>query len=206
MNLLNKYFIDLTPEQIQKFDSMYSLYDEWNRKINLISRRDFDFFYERHVLHSLSIAAFVKFPQRSLVLDAGTGGGFPGIPLAVAFPEVTFHLVDSVSKKIKAVETIAKQLNLSNVVTHCRRIETLQDRYNYVVSRAVAPLERMVQLTSHLLLHDRSLEPCPGIFYLKGGDIHRELTQLDWNYRIYDLKELFSEPFFETKMLIHLYK
>jgi 16S rRNA (guanine527-N7)-methyltransferase len=205
VDLIKKYFPELEHEQLEKFAAMYSLYGEWNQKLNLISRRDFVFFYERHVLHSLGIAATVKFPAGSLVLDAGTGGGFPGIPLAIFFPEVNFHLVDSIAKKIKAVENISLQLDLKNISTQCSRVETLNKRYNYIVSRAVAPLQQIIDWTSHLLIHKKSAGPYPGLLYLKGGDVSHELKNIDWLYRIYDLKSLFSEPFFETKMLIHLY-
>lgn len=206
MDLIKKYFPDLKHEQLEKFTAMYSLYGEWNQKLNLISRRDFVFFYERHVLHSLGIAAAINFPAGSQVLDAGTGGGFPGIPLAIFFPEVKFHLVDSTAKKIKAVENISQQLDLKNISVQCCRIETLNMRFNYIVSRAVAPLQQIIDWTSHLLIQKKTTGPYPGLLYLKGGDVGHELKNIDWLYRIYDLKTIFSEPFFETKMLIHLYK
>jgi 16S rRNA (guanine527-N7)-methyltransferase len=158
------------------------------------------------VLHSLAIAKLVNFPDGCMILDTGTGGGFPGIPLAIYFPAVKFHLVDSIAKKINAVEDIAMQLKLDNVTVQCSRIEKLQGRYNYIVSRAVAPLQQMIQWTSYLLVHERKVEPRPGIFYLKGGDVTDELKNLDWLYRIHPLNDVFSEPFFETKLLVHLYK
>jgi 16S rRNA (guanine527-N7)-methyltransferase len=206
MELIKKYFPTLEQSQYDKLQNLYPLYEEWNQRINLISRKDFEFFYERHVLHSLAIAKLVNFPHGSTILDAGTGGGFPGIPLAIFFPELKFHLVDSIAKKINAVEDIAIQLKLHNVTVQCSRIEILQGRYNYIVSRAVAPLRQMLQWTSHLLDHNRKVEPRPGIFYLKGGDVADELKNIDWLYRIHLLNDIFSEPFFETKLLVHLYK
>ena len=206
MELIKKYFPTLEQSQYDKLQNLYPLYEEWNQRINLISRKDFEFFYERHVLHSLAVAKLVNFPDGCSILDAGTGGGFPGIPLAIYFPAVKFHLVDSIAKKINAVEDIAIQLKLHNVTVQCSRIEVLQGRYNYIVSRAVAPLRQMLQWTSHLLDHNRKVEPRPGIFYLKGGDVADEPKNIDWLYRIHLLNDIFSEPFFETKLLVHLYK
>jgi 16S rRNA (guanine527-N7)-methyltransferase len=206
MELIKKYFPTLEQSQCDKLQNLYPLYEEWNQRINLISRKDFEFFYERHVLHSLAIAKLVHFPDGSKILDAGTGGGFPGIPLAIIFPEVKFHLVDSIAKKINAVEDIAVQLKLLNVTVQCSRIENLQGRYNYIVSRAVAPLQQMLQWTSHLPDHNRKIEPRPGILYLKGGDVAEELKNIEWLYRVHLLNDIFSEPFFETKLLVHLYK
>jgi 16S rRNA (guanine527-N7)-methyltransferase len=206
MELIKKYFPELEQSQYDKLQNLYPLYEEWNQRINLISRKDFEFFYERHVLHSLAIAKLVHFPDGSKILDAGTGGGFPGIPLAIFFPEVKFHLVDSIAKKINAVEDIAVQLKLLNVTVQCSRIENLQGRYNYIVSRAVAPLQQMLQWTSHLPDHNRKIEPRPGILYLKGGDVAEELKNIEWLYRVHLLNDIFSEPFFETKLLLHLYK
>jgi 16S rRNA (guanine527-N7)-methyltransferase len=205
MELIKKYFPTLEQSQCDKLQNLYPLYEEWNQRINLISRKDFEFFYERHVLHSLAIAKLVNFPDGCSILDAGTGGGFPGIPLAIYFPAVKFHLVDSIAKKMNAVEDIAIQLKLHNVTVQCSRIEVLQGRYNYIVSRAVAPLRQMLQWTSHLLDHNRKVEPRPGIFYLKGGDVADELKNIDWLYRIHLLNDIFSEPFFETKLMVHLY-
>jgi 16S rRNA (guanine527-N7)-methyltransferase len=206
MELIKKYFPALDQSTFAKLSNLMPLYADWNRKINLISRKDFDFFFERHVLHSLAIAAIVKFPSGSKVLDAGTGGGFPGIPLAIIFPDVHFHLVDSIRKKITAVEDIVRQLGLNNVAIDCSRIEKLDSSYNYVVSRAVAPLQQMIEWTSHLLVHDKKKEPRPGILYLKGGEVEKELKNISWLYRLYTLNSVFSEPFFETKVLVHLYQ
>lgn len=206
MELIKKYFPELVVSQIEKLQALYPVYEEWNQKINLISRKDFEFFYERHVLHSLAIAALVSFPGGSRVLDVGTGGGFPGIPLAIFFPEVKFHLVDSIAKKINAVEDIATQLKLNNVTVQCSRIENLAGKYDYIVSRAVAPLQLILQWAFHLLPHNRKIEPPPGIFYLKGGDISGELNNLGCFYQIHPINKVFSETYFETKLLVHLYK
>lgn len=184
---------------------LYPLYEAWNSKINLISRKDFPFFYERHVLHSLSIAKIFHFPAGSHILDAGTGGGFPGIPLAICFPEVHFHLVDSIRKKTTAVQAIASDLGLANISVECIRIENLGSQYNYIVSRAVASLQQMIQWSSQLLVRNKKTEPRPGILYLKGGEVEEELKNISWLYRLYPVSNLFSEPFFETKLLVHLY-
>jgi 16S rRNA (guanine527-N7)-methyltransferase len=205
MRSIAKYFPEISQNQLGKLEQLYPVYEEWNSKINLISRKDFQFFYERHVLHSLTIAKFIQFPTGSKVLDAGTGGGFPGIPLAIFFPETHFHLVDSIGKKIHAVSNIATQLNLHNVSAACMRVENIRDQYNYIVSRAVAPLEQMIRLTGHLLVTNKTTEPKSGIIYLKGGDITAELKKINWFYRIYYLNEVFTEEYFETKMLVHLY-
>ena len=205
MKLITKYFPEISQDQLGKIEQLQPVYKEWNSKVNLISRNDFQHFYERHVLHSLTIARYIQFPSGSKVLDAGTGGGFPGIPLAIFYPETHFHLVDSIGKKIHAVSNIVSQLNLNNVSTSCTRVENIRGRYNYVVSRAVAPLEKMIEFTAHLLVAGKTSEPRPGIIYLKGGDTSAELKKINWLYRIYYLNEVFNEEYFETKVLIHLY-
>lgn len=185
---------------------LYPLYQVWNEKINLISRKDFPFFYERHVLHVLAIAKAFRFPEGSCVMDAGTGGGFPGIPLAVYFPEVHFHLVDATGKKIRAVEDIAGRLGLSNVSTEANRLEKVNRLFDFVVSRAVAPLDDMVKWTWKNISPPKKFEPTPGIIYLKGGDVYDELQHLKLNYQIIRIRQYFEEDFFENKLLIYLYR
>lgn len=204
MELIRKYFPGLDEDKFKRFEMLYPLYEEWNSKINLVSRKDFHFFYERHVLHSLAIAALFRFPEKVNVLDAGTGGGFPGIPLAIFFPDVNFHLVDSIQKKIIAVENIASRLELQNVTATWARLENLKGKYHFIVSRAVAPLQQMMRWTAHLRAIDQSCDPSCGILYLKGGDVEGELRKLKKPFHIYKLRELFTEPYFETKVLIYL--
>ncbi len=206
IQLITKYFPDLTSAQKVRFEQLYLLYEQWNKRINLISRKDFGAFYEHHVLHSLSVAGFVNFPDGSRVLDAGTGGGFPGIPLAILWPDVKFHLVDSVGKKILAVKDIVAHLHLHNVTADCTRIEAVKGEFDYVVSRAVAPLEQIVKWTAPYLPITSAILPASGIFYLKGGEVAQELTNLKWKSAIYPLKSIFEEPYFETKLLLHLYR
>lgn len=206
VQILLKYFPDLTGFQQDKFEQFYSLFENWNKRINLISRKDLGSFYERHVLHSLSIGYFAKFPVGSRVLDAGTGGGFPGIPLAILRPDVKFHLVDSVGKKILAVKDFATNLQLQNVTVEYNRVEVIKGNFDYVVSRAVAPLAKIVKWTAPLITNSSVNSPESGIFYLKGGEISTELTSLKWNFKQYPLKSVFDEPFFETKLLLHLYR
>lgn len=206
MELIKKYFPNLDPDQYRKYEQLYPLYQEWNEKINLISRKDFQFLYERHVLHSLAIAKAFNFPDNTAIMDAGTGGGFPGIPLAIYFPNVNFHLVDSTGKKIRAVENIAQNLDLKNVRTEINRAELINNKYDYVVSRAVAPLKDIIKWTWKKILTGKNADPKPGIIYLKGGEVHEELNQIDYNYRIIRIKHLFKEEFFEYKLIIHIFR
>ncbi|MDZ4203705.1 MAG: 16S rRNA (guanine(527)-N(7))-methyltransferase RsmG [Bacteroidales bacterium] len=206
IEIIRLYFPLLNAVQQGQLLQMKELYEWWNARINLISRKDMVHFYERHVLHSLSIASFIRFPDGSLVMDAGTGGGFPGIPLAILFPEVQFHLVDSVAKKINAVGEIYTALGLNNVSHECNRIENVKQQFDYIVSRAVTSLPDMVRWTGGKINHQKILDPEPGIFYLKGGDIMEETKSIRWKYNIYYLKKIFNEPYFETKLLVHLHK
>lgn len=206
LDTIFQYFPSLCPAQKDALRRMKELYEFWNARINLISRKDFDHFYERHVLHSLSPALILPLPSSVSVLDAGTGGGFPGIPLAILFPENHFHLVDSIGKKVSAINTIIRELSLTNVTTECNRVEDLRQTFDYVVSRAVAPLETMIRWTDKKINHYRNIRPFPGILYLKGGDMAEELQRLQWRYDLYALSERLPEPFFETKLLVHLYK
>lgn len=205
MELINKYFPELTTEQTRQFEALQALYQEWNAAINVISRKDIDHLYERHVLHSIGIARVIKFAPRTQILDVGTGGGFPGIPLAILFPETDFHLVDSVGKKIKVVKAVAEALNLTNVSTaHCRA-EELTGKYDFVVSRAVASLPEFTGWIKKNIAR-KSINPLHnGILYLKGGDLTQELRESGGKYQVYKLDRYFDEPFFETKSLVHLW-
>ena len=194
MNILKKYFPDLSAEQIQKFEQLLPLYSEWNEKINVISRKDLDNFYERHVLHSLSIANVISFQPGETVLDIGTGGGFPGIPLAILFPETQFILSDSIAKKITVVNEVKTALQLTNVVTIAERAENIKQEVDYVVTRAVAKM-------SDLLFWSKNKHP-KKIIALKGGDLKEELEQIKKNIRIIELKDFFEEEFFETKKIV----
>jgi 16S rRNA (guanine527-N7)-methyltransferase len=204
MELILKYFSKLNNEQIAKLEALQPLYQSWNEKINLISRKDFEFFYERHVLHSLSIARFFSFPDQSKIIDIGTGGGFPGIPMAIVFPEVSFHLIDSIQKKIKVLQDVIVQLSLKNVTAECIRAEQHHGKYHYALSRAVAPLPEMMRYSKHFIIKEKNRKPASGLIYLKGGEIEEEISALNRPCSIYRLKNIFEEEFFETKAIIHV--
>ena len=194
--IIAKYFPELTADQYNKIAKLGDVYQEWNSKINVISRKDIDNFYERHVLHSLGIAKVFQFEAGTRVLDVGTGGGFPGIPLAILFPEVQFHLVDSIAKKIKVVNNAVAALNLKNVTTQQSRVEDLTEQYDFAVSRAVA---RMISF--YRWVH-RQVKSGGSILYLKGGDIAAEMRELNKPHQVYELKDYFKEDFFETKLVV----
>jgi len=204
MEIIHKYFKDLTATQIEQFSKLQELYKDWNLKINVVSRKDIDELYLRHVLHSLAIAKLVQFKPGSKVLDVGTGGGFPGIPLAILFPETQFHLVDSIGKKIKVVKEVAEGLGLTNVKTTNGRVEEqVKDTYDFIVSRAVAQMETFVRWTKGKISKKQNHDLKNGILYLKGGDLTEEL-KLYTSATIYDLTDYFEEDFYETKKLVHL--
>tara|TARA_B110001454_G_C12515504_1_gene348720 strand:+ start:47 stop:679 length:633 start_codon:yes stop_codon:yes gene_type:complete len=204
MEIIHKYFKDLTAIQIEQFSKLQELYKDWNLKINVVSRKDIDELYLRHVLHSLAIAKLVQFKPGSKVLDVGTGGGFPGIPLAILFPETQFHLVDSIGKKIKVVNEVAEGLGLTNVKTTNGRVEEqVKDTYDFIVSRAVAQMETFVRWTKGKISKKQNHDLKNGILYLKGGDLTEEL-KLYTSATIYDLTDYFEEDFYETKKLVHL--
>lgn len=205
MDIVNKYFLFPNLTIKNKFAQLFSIYQEWNNKINLISRKDITHLYERHVLHSLSIAKIISFEPQTQVLDVGTGGGFPGIPLAILFPDVQFHLVDSIGKKVQAVAGIAKQLDLKNVTTQQIRAEQIEKKYDFVVSRAVTKLPEIYQWI-HMLIDKTHKNNIPnGLLYLKGNDALQELPVKNTKHNIYHLKDFFEEEFFETKLCIHLF-
>jgi len=199
-----KYFPDLSNKQIDCIERLGSLYADWNTKINLISRKDIDALYERHILHSLSIAKFIKINPGTKVMDAGTGGGFPGIPLAIYFPEVEFTLVDSIAKKIKVVDDISQVLQLNNVRTICERIENLHEKFDFIISRAVTKITPFYSWTKSKIISSFTNEIPNGILYLKGGDLTEELHQFNKHYQLVNLKKYFKESFFETKKLVYI--
>ena len=203
MQLVLKYFPNLTEDQIQKFEQLESLYKDWNLKINVVSRKDIDELYVRHVLHSLGIAKVINFKDGSKLLDVGTGGGFPGIPLAILFPECSFHLVDSIAKKLKVVEEVVAGLGLTNVKTSHSRVEDIDGNYDFIVSRAVAAMPTFVHWVKGKIAKQQNHDLKNGILYLKGGDLSEELRDYK-TATIYNLSDYFSEDFYETKKVVHL--
>lgn len=203
MDLLLKYFPNLTDVQISQFSKLQELYQDWNLKINVVSRKDIDELYLRHVLHSLGIAKVMEFKPKAKVMDVGTGGGFPGIPLAILFPETQFHLVDSIGKKIKVVNEVAEGLGLKNVKTTHGRVEEVKDTYDFIVSRAVAQMETFVRWTKGKISKKQNHDLKNGILYLKGGDLSEELKKYT-SATIYNLPDYFTEEFFDTKKVVHL--
>lgn len=204
IQLIQKYFTGLTETQITRFAHLEPLYEEWNSKINVISRKDIDALYEKHVLHSLAIAKAIRFTAGSSILDVGTGGGFPGIPLAILFPEVSFHLVDSIGKKIKVVKAVAEALQLENVTADQVRAEELKAKYDFVVSRAVTSLPDFVKWIRKNVSPDNRNALPNGVLYLKGGDLQEELKPFGRRPVVYNLSDYFQEEFFETKKLVYL--
>lgn len=204
MELILKYFPDLTDQQKDKFGELESLYQFWNARVNVISRQDIDTLYERHVLHSLGIAKVMDFKPGTAVLDVGTGGGFPGIPLAIMYPGSTFHLVDSIGKKIRVVQEIAQALELTNVKAEQVRAERLTDSYEFVVSRAVTRITPFVGWVRNNISRNSFHELKNGILYLKGGDLEEELAELKMKTKTYALSQYFEEDFFETKKVVHV--
>lgn len=202
--LILSYFPDLTEKQIEQFDRLEELYQEWNSKINVISRKDMDQFYVHHVLHSLGIAKVMGFQPGTKILDIGTGGGFPGIPLAILFPDTHFHLVDSIGKKITVVKEVAKALKLSNVEAQQARAESLVRKYDFVISRAVTRMINFFPWVKGKIKREDFNEFQNGILYLKGGDVDEEMEELDKSYVTYHLSDYFKEDFFETKKVVYM--
>jgi len=204
VNMLKFYFPGMTDEQSQQFDALGDSYASWNAMINVISRKDIDNLYERHVLHSLGIARFIRFTAGTRIMDAGTGGGFPGIPLAILLPEVAFHLVDSVGKKIKVAQSVADVLGLKNVTTRHCRIEDEKNAFDFVVSRAVMTLPELAKLVRKNIAKTQHNALPNGLICLKGGNVNKETTPFGKNVIVADLSEYFAEPYFETKKIIYV--
>ena len=204
ISLILKYFPEITDEQKQQFEKLEQLYTKWNEKINVISRKDMDGLYEKHILHSLGIAKVMPFADGTKVLDIGTGGGFPGIPLAILFPEVSFTLIDSIGKKIKVVEAVSKGLGLKNVTAVHGRAEKLKEKFHFVVSRAVTQMPEFLRWLKGKFEKEQFNEKHNGVLYLKGGDLAEELAGL--RCEIFQLKNYFEEEFFDTKKVVYLSK
>ena len=204
MNIVNKYFPEITNWQSEQFAILGGLYFGWNSRINVISRKDIDHLYERHVLHSLSIARVINFAPGARVLDVGTGGGFPGVPLAILFPETNFHLIDSIGKKLNVIQAVAGALQLQNVTTQHIRAEQLTDKYDFVVSRAVTSISAFLPWMRNKFLQ-RKLHTLPnGIFFLKGGDLTEELLPFRDRTTIFPICNYFTEPFFDEKKVVYI--
>ena len=205
MEIIKKYFPELTEVQSNQFDMLYDLYADWNEKINVVSRKDIDALYEKHILHSLAIAKFISFRDKTRILDIGTGGGFPGIPLAIMFPECEFVLCDSVAKKITVAEDISETIGLRNTEFIIGRVEQLQEKFHFIVSRAVAPMEQLYRWTQHYIIQDKHFNSkTNGYILLKGGDLREEAKALKLLNRKLIIEEVdihsyFQEDFFETK-------
>lgn len=204
VDLIFKYFDQLTDKQTDQLTKLYDVYKEWNDQINVISRKDFDSLYLKHVLHSLSIAAVADFVPGTSVLDVGTGGGFPGVPLAIMFPEVKFQCIDSIGKKIKVVKGVKEALGLDNIVATQIRSTELKGKYDFIVSRAVTAFPSFVSQVRHLISKkDKNAFP-NGIIYLKGGDFEEEIKPFGKSVDLWDINQFFEEEFFETKKIIYL--
>lgn len=204
MELITKYFPQLTEEQRDQYAALDALYRDWNSKINVISRKDIDNLYEHHVLHSLGIAQIIRFRPGSCIMDLGTGGGFPGIPLAILFPECQFHLVDSIGKKVRVATEVAQSIGLKNVTFCHERAEEEKQRFDFVVSRAVMPLADLVKIVR------KNIAPRPqnalpnGLICLKGGELANETLPFKHRATLWDLKEYFEEEYFQTKKVVHV--
>lgn len=204
MELILKYFPDLTEEQKRQFAALYDLYTDWNSKINVISRKDIENLYEHHVLHSLGIAKVIRFKPGTKVMDLGTGGGFPGIPLAILFPEVQFHLVDSIGKKVRVATEIAGSIGLKNVTTRHARAEEEKQLFDFVVSRAVMPLTDLLKIIRKNISPKQQNALPNGLICLKGGELEKETMPVKNKTTMWNLKEFFGEEFFKTKKVVYV--
>lgn len=206
MELILKYFPDLTAEQQSQFAALYDLYTDWNSKINVISRKDIENLYEHHVLHSLGIATVIRFRPGTKVMDLGTGGGFPGIPLAILFPETQFHLIDSIGKKVRVATEVANSIGLKNTTFRHARAEEEKQMFDFVVSRAVMPLADLLKITRKNISTKQQNALPNGLICLKGGELGNEIMPFKHKATVWDLKETFQETFFETKKVVHVTK
>ena len=204
MDLIKKYFSDLTATQESQFAALYDLYADWNNKINLISRKDIENLYEKHILHSLGIAKVINFTDNTAILDVGTGGGFPGIPLAIMFPKVNFLLIDSIGKKVKVADDIAGQIGLDNVECKQERVEDEKQEFDFVVSRAVMPLPDLVKISKKNIIREQQNALPNGFLCLKGGELQEELKPFKNKVVEYELSDFFEEDFYKTKKVVYL--
>jgi len=204
LDTLLKYFKNLSPTQIIQLEQLEPLYNDWNDKINVISRKDIDQLYQRHILHSLAIAKYINFKKGTHVLDIGTGGGLPGIPLAILFPDVKFHLVDSIGKKIKVVSEIIEKLNLQNVVAEHNHSSQLKNKYDFIISRAVTAFPKFVELVKDKIKKKSNNKLINGIIYLKGGNLDEELKGYKKKIILTPLSKYFKEEFFDTKFIVYM--
>lgn len=205
METILQYFSDFTQKQLQQFADLFDLYKDWNSKINVISRKDIDNFYLKHVLHSLAIAAVIEFEPGTHIIDIGTGGGFPGVPLAIFFPDVQFHLVDSIAKKLRVVNEVSQYIGLTNVTTQHTRAEEIKNRqFDFVVSRAVAPIKDLWKWGYPLIKKGNKQELPNGLICLKGGDLVQEISESAVRPRIIPIDKIFKEDFFKEKYLLHI--
>ena len=203
-SIIHHYFPELSETQKNQFDALGSLYEEWNAKINVVSRKDIDELYVRHVLHSLAIAKLFEFEKNDRILDIGTGGGFPGIPLAILFPAAKFHLVDSIGKKINVVKEVASATGLKNITAEHNRVEKLKGEYDFIVSRAVAQTKQLMRWTHQIIKRDSPEEVANGYIFLKGGNLKAELNEIRRPHQVTEISRFFQEEFFETKQIVFI--
>ncbi len=203
-DIIQHYFPDITAKQIEQFNQLQELYEEWNAQINVISRKDLDELYVRHVLHGLGIAKVIQFKPATAILDVGTGGGFPGIPLAILFPDCSFHLVDAIGKKIKVVNAVTESLGLNNLTAAHQRAEKVEGKFDFIVSRAVTRTAGFIPWVRNKIKKDSFNELSNGFLFLKGGDLTEELNEVALPHQLYHLSHYFDEDFFETKKVVHM--
>lgn len=203
MDIIHKYFPELSKKQIDQFSKLESLYESWNNKINVISRKDISSLYLKHVLHSLAVAKFIQFNNGTTIIDVGTGGGFPGIPLAILFPECKFHLVDSIQKKVRVVDAVSKELDLKNVTTECNRVEDIDDKFDFILIRAVAQMSKILKWTLNNINSNSNNSVLNGIIALKGGDLNKELFKIE-NKKIVAINDYFDDHYFVDKKLVYI--
>lgn len=203
MKLIQKYFSDLSEGQLIQFEKLELLYKYWNSRINVISRKDIGSLYLKHVLHSLAIAKFIQFSKGTHIIDVGTGGGFPGIPLAILFPDAKFHLVDSIEKKVRVVDAVSNELGLENVTTQCKRVENIDDKFNFILTRAITDMSTILKWTENNISPNSNNVVPNGIIALKGGDLDQELSRIE-NKKIVAIKDYFDDHYFINKKLVYV--